>query len=71
MPQFMVTVKIQRDHGHDPHNKKTDFCPVGQKKMCTDSTGEHHTILVEMDSLEGTASHFVAQGVHVTRIEEV
>lgn len=61
----LVTVKLPRNPQHDPHNKITAPCPVSPN--CTDSTGEHHTLLVESEEIlaELTAKF------HITRIEDV
>lgn len=69
--QFLVTVKFRKNPSHDPHNKITDICPAQRGKLCTDSTGEHHTVLWEGDSMMDAMSYYLTQNVHVTRIEEV
>lgn len=71
MKQFLVTVKFHKNPGHDPHNKKTSECPANPGKMCSDSTGEHHTLLCEGESLPDVWESWHNRGLHVTRIEEV
>lgn len=61
----LVTVKLPKHPDHDPHNKVIGQCPMGG--MCTDVTGEHHTVLVysEREVAE------LAFGYHITRVESV
>ena len=62
----LVTIKLPRNKNHNPHNKITAECPVSTD--CTDSTGEHHTVIVYSDAeVEGLRATFG----HITRIEEV
>jgi hypothetical protein len=73
----LVTVKLPRDPKHDPHNKVAGLCPVSGFR-CTDVTGEHHTVMVDVP-LEGDTSAAVSQaeayvrseepGIHITRSE--
>lgn len=65
---FMVTVKLPRNPNHDPKNKVTGKCPMGDG-ICTDVTGEHHTILVQGTTMDWINDYFA--GRHITRIEEV
>lgn len=70
MNYYIVTVKLPKNSAHDPHNKKTAPCPV-TGLLCTDSTGEHHSMIVQADS-ESEAAEKVrgATGIrHVTRTE--
>ena len=63
----LVTVKLPKNPDHDPHAKVTAECPVNQGQLCTDSTGEHHTVLVESNSeLER-----LKRLHHITRIEDI
>jgi len=62
----LVTIKLPKNPNHDPHNKVTGPCPVSSE--CTDSTGEHHTVLVTSD--EEIAALREEFG-HITRIETV
>ena len=71
MKTFLVTVKLPKRDDHDPHNKKTGMCPAAPRKLCSDMTGEHHTILLESESLDDAKRHWSLQGHHVTRVEEV
>lgn len=66
MMPFLVTVKLPRQKDHDPANKITGTCPVSGK-ICTDTTGQHHTILVEANSVEDAGARF--PNLHITRIE--
>lgn len=62
----LVTVKLPKHPDHDPHNKVTGQCPVNGT-LCTDVTGEHHTVLVysQLDVLMLMDKH------HITRVESV
>lgn len=71
MKQFLVTIKYDRDPRHDPSQKKTGMCPANPGKLCTDITGQHHTLLWEGESLFHAQEHWQGMGLHVTRIEEV
>lgn len=73
MSQYLVTIKLPKNTKHDPHNKVTDICPVDNNKLCTDSTGEHHTVLFETDDrgILSTREYWKEKGFHVTRVEEV
>jgi hypothetical protein len=67
MSQFLVTVKLPRNPEHYPRNKVVGKCPVSGQR-CTDTTGEHHTLLwVGTESEAMTAF----EKYHITRIEEV
>lgn len=63
--RYIVTVKLPRNPDHNPRDKKTGRCPVSPE--CTDSTGEHHSHLVETDRLFMALERFS----HVTRVERV
>lgn len=63
MTLYIVTIK-QRNIGHDPSNKKTGECLTSRE--CTDSTGHHHSYLVEADSIKAIIED---TKVHITRIE--
>ena len=71
MTQFLVTIKYPKNINHDSKNKKTGTCPANPHGMCSDVTGEHHTLLWEGDSLAEAETHFRGMGLHVTRVEEV
>jgi hypothetical protein len=62
----IVTIKLPKNPHHDPHNKVTAPCEVSD--VCTDSTGEHHSVLVETDE---QVEELRQQFGHITRIEEV
>lgn len=66
---YIVTVKLAKNPTHDPKNKVTATCPMGEER-CTDTTGEHHSFLVDsLLNLEEVREYFAAT-YHVTRIEE-
>lgn len=65
---YIVTIKLDKNPNHDPRNKRTGPCPVNGE-ICTDMTGEHHTILMKGTSIEDVKDYFSGLGVHVTRIE--
>lgn len=66
---YIVTVKLAGTHGHDPLNKVTGTCPMGEER-CTDRTGKHHSFLVDsLLSLEEVRANFETTH-HVTRVEE-
>lgn len=62
--QFLVTIKLPKNPNHDPHNKVTGQCLLSE--VCTDSTGEHHSILVTEKGLGDLQSKY-----HITRVEDV
>ena len=62
----LVTIKLPKNRAHDPHNKVIGPCPVSS--VCTDSTGEHHTVLI---SSESELNDLVEKFGHITRIEDV
>jgi hypothetical protein len=69
MKQYIVTIK-KYQKGHNPHKKQTKKCLVSS--YCTDSTGHHHSVLVEALT-EEKVRQIIAQkyGYHITRIEVV
>jgi hypothetical protein len=72
----MVTVKYNKDPNHDPKNKVVGACPaaVDTESYCSDTTGEHHTVLVNCRdnvSPDMISKTFADKGIHVTRVEEV
>jgi len=63
---MLVTIKLPKNPEHDPKNKKTGPCAVA--KNCTDTTGEHHTVLVHsVADVEALRQQFG----HITRVELV
>ena len=68
---YLVTVKLPKSPEHNPRRKQFGACPVNGEP-CSDTTGEHHTILVR--STKGgdyvTKSAQAKYG-HVTRVEAV
>lgn len=63
--RYLVTIKLPRNPDNNPHDKRTGPCPVSAE--CTDSTGEHHTFLLETDRLQLALARYS----HVTRVERV
>ena len=63
--RYLVTIKLPRNPDHNPRDKKTGPCPTSTE--CTDSTGEHHTFLLETDRLFMALARYE----HVTRVERV
>lgn len=47
---YLVTVKLPKNPAHNPNSKVTGKCPVNGN-YCSDTTGEHHTVLIECNSL--------------------
>lgn len=61
----LVTIKLPKNLEHDPHNKVASNCETSPG--CTDSTGEHHTMLVVDDvEMEGLRKVY-----HITRVEQI
>jgi len=70
--RLLVTVKLPKNPEHDPRNKKTGPCPMNDGYMCTDVTGEHHTVLwTNSNGIFDAEEYFKGLGHHVTRIEEL
>ena len=67
--KFIVTLKF-RQEGHNAREKKEGICLAS--RHCTDSTGHHHSILIEGSTrdvvIEKIKRNF---DLHITRIEEV
>lgn len=71
MKLYLVTVKVPRNPSHNPDNKQTGECPANPDAVCTDMTGEHHTLLWQGETVLEAVMHHQAQGLHVTRVEGV
>lgn len=72
MNQYLVTVKVAKTADHDPHNKVIAPCPASPDKVCSDATGEHHTILWNDISMVAAYNYWRhLRNMHVTRVEEV
>lgn len=67
---FLVTVKLPHDPRHNPRNKVAGACPISHA-YCSDTTGEHHTVIVRANSPEQVLHTFTDDDIHVTRIEQV
>jgi hypothetical protein len=65
--RFIVTVKFGFNIKHDPKNKVVGSCSWSE--TCTDSTGSHHSVLVDAPNIDAVKLMF--QSYHVTRIEGV
>lgn len=68
---YLVTVKLPKNPVHNPRRKIFGACPVNGEP-CSDTTGEHHTILVR--STKGgdyVTKAAQAKYGHVTRVEAV
>lgn len=63
---YVVTIKLSKNPKHDPHNKVVGSCPF--TSHCTDSTGEHHSTVVDSpEMVEAIRSEYK----HVTRVERI
>ncbi len=74
MASYIVTVRLSRLKEHDPHNKVTGGCRIGSGDKCTDSTGEHHSLLYvssKDETIQSISQQYKVLGFHVTRVEEV
>lgn len=71
---YLVTVKLPKNPAHNPRDKKVAACPAmkgpGRAAVCTDHTGEHHTILVNSTRSSSAVAEWARETYgHVTRIE--
>lgn len=66
--KFIVTMKMLKNPNHDPNNKRTGTCPVSAQ--CTDHTGQHHSFIMEGDSIEEARHRANQEFGHITRIEQ-
>jgi hypothetical protein len=70
--RYLVTVKLKKNPDHNPHDKKTQQCPLDMDSTCTDATGEHHTALVSsVRTIGEVKEQYERLGYHVTRVETV
>jgi len=68
---YLVTVKTHKNPEHNSRNKRFGACPVNGEP-CTDTTGEHHTILVRSAKGGDYVTKAARQKYgHVTRVESV
>lgn len=67
----IVTVKLPKNLHHDPNQKMIGECPVNARKLCTDVTGEHHSLVAEGTDIPSLRFMMETQGYHVTRIEVI
>lgn len=61
----IVTIKLPKNPAHNPHAKVTAPCAVSE--VCTDSTGEHHSVIALDDEVETMREQYG----HITRVEDV
>ena len=66
---FLVTVKLPKNPAHNPRDKRTGPCPVNVTEVCTDTTGEHHTIVVHGSDVEDVSTFVRERFAHITRLE--
>ena len=67
----IVTVKLPKNPKHNPKNKKVGWCPLGNKKVCTDVTGSHHSY-IETGETKAEIEYKARQKYgHITRIENL
>jgi len=68
--RYIVTLKLPKKPDHDPRNKKTGPCQFA--RVCTDVTGEHHSLLISSPAtIEEIKEAYKKRGVHVTRVEQM
>jgi hypothetical protein len=68
---YLVTIKTAKDPTHNPRAKKTGACMANAGGLCTDVTGEHHTLLIWSEhDIEVVQRYARRVFPHVTRIEE-
>lgn len=65
--RFIVTVKFGFNDKHNHRKKVVGPCPWSEN--CSDSTGSHHSTLVEAPDVQAVENMF--QSYHITRIENV
>lgn len=65
---WLVTLKLPKRADHDATCKVTGRCPAPGGGICTDVTGQHHSVLVRADSADDAAARFPDH--HITRVEE-
>lgn len=63
----LVTVKLPKNPVHNPRNKVVGRCPLSGE-YCSDTTGEHHTLLWDGSPEEARVAF---EKYHITRIETV
>ncbi len=69
--RYLVTIKLAKNPEHDPRNKKYGPCPANPQKLCSDSTGEHHTYLEHAASINEAMDQAKMKHGHVTRVESL
>ena len=68
MIKAIVTIKLKKNKDHNPHNKKTGYCPITHE-VCTDITGEHHSYIETGSSKKHIELKVRKKWRHITRIE--
>jgi len=68
----IVTIKLLKNNNHNPKDKKSGKCGLhlASNSECTDVTGEHHSCVMEGDSIKEIKERAKILG-HVTRIEQI
>lgn len=64
----IVTVKLPQNPRHDPRNKRTGKCPIGDR-TCTDVRGSHHSYIEVGLDLDDIRRKAYEKFGHITRIE--
>ncbi|MDF2915861.1 MAG: hypothetical protein K0S70_78 [Microbacterium sp.] len=64
----IITIKLPKNPAHNPHAKITGGCAVATE--CTDSTGEHHTLVIYDETGAGEAD-VRERYSHITRVETI
>ena len=65
----IVTVKLERNPKHNPHNKVIGDCPLYENTKCSDVTGEHHSYLEEAEDENMIWVKARRRYKHITRVE--
>lgn len=72
----LVTLKLKREPTHNPQHKQTAACRWHSNGLCTDSTGEHHTIAIvpsdrftDEEIVATINNSDMARIFHITRVE--
>ncbi len=67
----IVTIKLKRNPVHNPSMKRTGKCPIDKERICTDTTGSHHSYIETGVSLMDIQSKARRKGFHITRVEVI
>ncbi len=69
--KVIITVKLEKNPKHNPHNKLIGNCPINKNELCTDITGEHHSYLEEGTNVEDIWKKAKEKYKHITRVEYI